>query len=230
MFNAYSAAVILIGFVSLGALIRSTTNTVLQKPVVGAATVTDAPIKQPEFIGKYGPLSQTYVDAQHGFSIRYPEIFLAKEFSEWSAIVDNDTKAAAWLGLCPPNCARLPGSPFSRLEKDYTQDHTVTWRDLPEIPHGEGRRLHILSGREFTTAHGTRAIEQFYEVTGFEVTTGNSVMVHCGEDTPCEVAGPSLRYIFFSEGKAPYVISVRTLSPHDRHLAVIQAIVETALY
>jgi hypothetical protein len=214
-----------------GALLRATVNSdISQRPDTRAASSTDPQASDSDLISESGPLTKTYVDADHGFSLQYPTGFLAKELSEWHAIVDNDTKAAVWLGFCPPNCTHLPGYPFSRLEESYTQDHTVTWNDLPEIPSGEGRRIHILSNQEFTTASGTRAIEQFYEVSAFEATTGNAVMVYCGEDTPCEVTGPTLRYIFFSEGKAPYVISARTLSPHDPRLDVIQAIVDTVAY
>lgn len=178
-----------------------------------------------------GSLTNMYTDAFHGFSLRYPAAFLEKEFSEWSAIVDNDTKASVWLGFCPPsNCEHLAGAPFSRSEESYAQDTIVTREDSSEIPAGEGRLMRVLSNRQFTTVHGTQALEQIYEVSGFEATTGNTVMVDCGPDTPCKVAGPFLRYIFFSEGKAPYVMSARTLFPQNERMNVIRNIASTVSY
>jgi hypothetical protein len=232
MQNIYHAIIALAVCLFLGTtLLRVIPNTnIAHQSDTRATSSTDVLVHKPDITKEYGPLTQTYMDTKHGFSLKYPAEFLARETSEWQAIVDNDTKAAVWLGLCPPNCTHLPGSPFSGSEESYTQDHTVTWKNSPDLPLGEGRHIHILSNREFTTVHGTRAIEQFYEVTGFELTTGDSIMVYCGEDTPCETAGPALRYIFFSESKAPYVISVRTLSPHDRHLAIIQAIANSVSY
>jgi hypothetical protein len=211
-----------------GALLRSAShNTIFQQLDTRPTSSIEALEAEPDLglVSEYGPLTKTYKDADQGFLLQYPASFMEVNLPEWeSSIVDNDTKARIWIGFCSTDCTHLIRFPFSGSDESYTQDSTITWEDSPEIPLGEGRRIHILSNREFTTEHGTHAIEQFYETTGFNVATGEPATLYCAEDTPCESSKPALRYIFFSEGKAPYVTAVRA------PLYLIRSIVKTASY
>jgi len=214
------------------ALLRATPNTdISQQPDTRATFSTEELESESDLIPEYGSLTKTYVDADHVFSLQYPASFIEGNFPGWDSIVDNNTKARIWLGFCSPDCVHLVRSPFVGSEAIYTKDHTVTSEDSPTIPAGEGRRIHVLSNHEFTTAHGTHAIEQFYEVTGFDVATGEPVTLYCVEDTPCKAPRPALRYIFFSDDKDPYVVAVRApVLNQQSDLSLIRSIIDTAAY
>jgi hypothetical protein len=221
--------IVLVILVSLGSvLLRATSsNGISQQPVTRATSSIDIPEIEHEIspATDYGRLTKTYEDTEQGFSIQYPASFMEVNLPGWKpSIVDNDTKARVWIGFCSTDCNHLIRFPFSGADESYTQDSTITWKDSPDIPSGEGRHIHVISNREFTTIHGTHAIEQSYDVTAFDLATGKPATLYCAEDTPCTTPTPALRYIFFSEGKAPYVMSARA------PLHLIRSISKTASY
>ncbi len=185
---------------------------------------------EPVLATGYGSLSKIYEDIDFGFSLRYPATFRESQFPTWTAIVDNDTKASIWLGLCSPACTHVVRPPAGNSIEEYKRDYTITWKESADIPYGEGRRVHIIESHEFTTSKGIHALEQRYETTGFEVETGTPILSRCAEDTPCEVVGPDTRYVFFAQGKAPYVILSSYRSSFDSEVQIGREVADAVSY